>query len=431
MFRPSSSLLATTLLLALASCAGPSPEQSNTAPALGAAPPAEAGRTSGPVALLLPLSSGNAQYAQVAQAMEASAKLAFTAPGAPPLDVRDTGGTPQGAAAAAQAAVAAGDGLILGPLTGPDTAAVKPIAATAGVNILAFTNDGALAAPGLWPLGITPGQQVRRVVSYAANEGHTRIAGLLPSTPFGTLMGQALTAETASLGEPPPQIAYFGQSFSGLNQTVRSLSQFGSRGAEIEAKIRKARDLDTRAGQIEAAKLSRQPIPPPPFDTLLIGATGETLEEIASLLPYYEAGPPQVQLLGPMLWARDAAGMGSRAALRGALYAAPDPAARTAFVQRYQAENGGAAPPTVGDLAFDAAAIAVLAAREGGYTVPVLTNPVGFTGTDGLLQLEPDGKVRRGLAVFKVAPGGPQIVSPAPTSLPPAVPVSGPGAPTS
>lgn len=356
--------------------------------------------------------------------MEASAKLAFTAPGAPPLDVRDTGGTPQGAAAAAQAAIAAGDGLILGPLTGPDTAAVKQIAAKAGVNILAFTNDGALAAPGLWPLGITPGQQVRRVVSYAADQGHTRIAALLPGTAFGNLMGQALTAETASLGEPQPQIAYYSQSFSGLNRTVRSLSQFGSRGADLEAKIRKARDLDTQAGQIEASKLSRQPIPPPPFDTLLIGAAGETLDEIATLLPYYEAGPPQVQLLGPMLWAPDAKGMASRAVLRGALYPAPDPAARTAFVQRYQAENGGATPPAIADLAFDAAAIAVLAAREGGYTAPVLTNPAGFTGTDGLLQLDPDGKVRRGLAVFKIAPGGPQIVSPAPASLPPAGPTS-------
>jgi branched-chain amino acid transport system substrate-binding protein len=420
-------------LLALASCAGPAPEESGAAPAIGAPPPvpAEQGRSGGPVALLLPL-SGPGPLAAAAQAMENAAKLAFSAPGAPPLDVRDTAGTAQGAAAAASAAIAAGDGLILGPLTGPETAAVKPVAAQAGVNILAFTNDGALAAPGLWPLGITPGQQVRRVVSYAAEAGRTRTAALLPSGPFGTLMGQALTAETASLGEPPPAIAYYGQSFSGINQTVRSLTRFNSRGADIEARIRKARAQDNEAGRIEAAKLSRQPIPPPPFDTLLIGATGEHLAEIGTLLPYYEAGPPQVQVLGPMLWASDAKAMAAHEALRGALYAAPDPSMRTGFVQRYQAENGGIAPPAVADIAFDAAAIAVLAAHEGGYVTPVLTNPSGFTGTDGLLQLEPEGRVRRGLAVFKVQPGGPQIASPAPSVLPPpSMAPAGPGVPTS
>jgi branched-chain amino acid transport system substrate-binding protein len=419
-------------MLALASCASQVPMQSSLPPSAGIAPmpmPAQQGRTGGPVALLLPLSGS---LAPVGQAMENSVKLAFSSPGAPPLDVRDTGGTAQGAAAAASGAIAAGDGLILGPLTGPEAAAVRPIAAQADINILAFTNDGALATTGLWPLGISPGQQVRRVVGYAADQGRTRIAALLPSSAFGRLMGQAVTAEAATLGEPQPQLTYFGQSFGGLNQSVRALTQFNSRGAEIEAKIRKARAQDNEAGRIEAAKLSRQPIPPPPFDTLLIGATGERLAEIGTLLPYYDAGPPQVQLLGPMLWAQDAKGMAAHGALLGALYAAPDPSARTAFVQRYQALNGGATPPSVADIAFDAAAIAVLAAHEGGYTLPVLTNPSGFTGTDGLLQLEPDGKVRRGLAVFKIEPGGPQIVSPAPSVLaPPATPEVSQAMPTS
>jgi branched-chain amino acid transport system substrate-binding protein len=408
--------------------------QSAVPPAFGAAfppLPMAQGRTGGPIALLLPLSG---PLAPVGQTMENAAQLAFSSANAPPLDVRDTSGTAQGAAAAASAAISAGDGLILGPLTGPEAAAVKPIAAQANVNVLAFTNDGALAAPGLWPLGISPGQQVRRVVSYAADQGRTRIAALLPSSPFGTLMGQALTAEAATLGQSPPNIAYFGKSFGGLNQTVRSLTQFNSRGASIEEQIRKLRAQDNQASSIEAAKLSRQPIPPPPFDTLLIGATGEQLAEIGTLLPYYEAGPPQVQLLGPMLWASDAKGMAAHGTLRGALYAAPDPSARTAFVQRYVAQNGGATPPSVADIAFDGAAIAVLAAHEGGYTVPVLTNSSGFTGTDGLLQLEPDGKVRRGLAVFQVEPGGPQIVSPAPAALAPpspAVPTPVPAVPTS
>lgn len=405
--------------LALASCSEPVPYLPGFSPNTGIAPPPmpqNAGRTAGPVALLLPL-SGN--LAAIGQSIEQSVKLAFTAPGAPTLEVRDTGGTPQGAAAAAQAAIAAGDGLILGPLTKADTEAVAPIARAANINVLAFTNDETVAAPGVWPLGVSPGQQVRRVVSYAANHGRTRTAAVLPENAYGRLMGNALQAEAQNLGEPPPRIGYFGHSFASLTQTVRSVSAFDRRGAGIEAKIRAARDQDNEAGRIEAAKLSREPVPPPPFDTLLVGATGEHLAEIGTLLPYYEAAPPQIQLLGPALWARDAAAMASHGSLRGALYAAPDPSLGLAFEQKFQLVYGNLPPSGVDKIGFDAGAIAVLAAREGGFTDQILTNPTGFSGTEGVFRLDPDGQVQRGLAVFKVEPGGPAIVSPAPSDLPP------------
>ncbi|MBW4033984.1 MAG: penicillin-binding protein activator [Proteobacteria bacterium] len=408
---------ATSLLLS--SCTEPAPTLPGVTPATGIAPPPAApdsGRTSGPVALLVPLSG---PLAAIGQSIEQSVKLAFTAPGAPALDVRDTGGTPQGAAAAAQAAIAAGDGLILGPLTKNDTQAVAPIAHAANVNVLAFTNDETVAAPGVWPLGVSPGQQVRRVVSYAADHGRTRTAAILPENAYGRLMGSALQAQAQQLGEPSPQISYFGSSFSSLTQTVRSVSDFDSRGAGIEARIRAARAQDNEAGRIAAAKLERQPIPPPPFDALLVGATGEQLAEIGTLLPYYEAAPPQIQLLGPALWARDATAMASHDSLRGALYAAPDPSLGVGFQQKFQSVYGNPPPSSVDNVAFDAGAIAVLAAREGGFTAETLTNPTGFSGTDGVFRLDADGHVQRGLAVFKVEPGGPQIVSPAPSDLPP------------
>ena len=109
-----------------------------------------------------------------------AAQLAFDSPGASSLDAKDTGGTPDGAAAAAHSAIADGVGLILGPLTSAATAAVAPIARASGVAVLAFTNDQAQAQPGVWTLGITPGQQVRRLVAAAAGQGKSQFAALLP-----------------------------------------------------------------------------------------------------------------------------------------------------------------------------------------------------------------------------------------------------------
>ncbi len=374
-----------------------------------AVPPAP----SGPVALLVPL-SGPLQ--PVGQVLENAAKLAISG-NAPTLDVRDTGGTPQGAASAAQAALAAGDGLILGPLTSAEAHAVAPLAQAAHVSVLAFTNDGSIGAPGVWALGITPAQQVRRVVGAASAGGRNQIAALLPDSDFGHFLGAALQQQAGSLGGNSPDITFYSSGFSPLNQAVQSLSDFADRGEGLMRKIKAAQDLNTAAGRAQARALQREPIPPPPFDALFIGATRpDELAEIATLLPYYAISAPQVQLLGPALWAMNAAAMGHYGVYQGALYAAPDPAAAASFDAKYQAAYG-ATPPDIANIAFDAAAVSALLAIQGGYGTAALTNPSGFTGTDGLFRLMPDGEVDRGLAVFQIAPGGPTIAQPAPASF--------------
>jgi ABC-type branched-subunit amino acid transport system substrate-binding protein len=380
---------------------------------------ASSGKTSGPVALLVPLTG---PLAPVGQILENAAKLAFTGSSSSSgttLDVRDTGGTAAGAASAAQAAIAAGDGIILGPLTSAEAHAVAPVAQAANVNVLAFTNDSSVAAPGVWPLGITPSQQVQRVVQAAADAGRTQVAALLTDDDFGHSLGTALQAEAASLGEPSPSITFYDAGFSNLNDAVRTLSDFADRGEGLMAKIKSAQDLNTAAGREQARELQHQQIPPPAFNALFIGATQSAdLAEIATLLPYYSVNAPQVQLLGPALWAQIAPAMANNAVLNGAMYAAADPAAASAFDAKYQTVYGSA-PPAIADVAFDAAAIAQLAVGQGGYTVAVLTDPSGFTGTDGFLQLETNGQVQRGLAVFQLAPGAPVITSPAPTQIKP------------
>jgi hypothetical protein len=77
----------------------------------------------------------------------------------------------------------------------------------------------------------------------------------------------------------------------------------------------------------------------------------------------------------------------------------------------------GAPPSALAAIAFDAGAIARVTSMSGQINQATLTNPSGFGGADGVLVLDPDGTVRRGLAVFQVGAGGAQIVQPAPKSL--------------
>jgi hypothetical protein len=364
---------------------------------------------SGRVAILLSLSG---PHADIGQPMLQAAQVALDAPGAPALIVKDTGGTPDGAAAAASAALAEGAGLILGPLTSGETAAVAPIARGAGVAVLAFTNDPGQIQPGVWPLGITPGEQVRRLVTAVQADGKTRIAAMLPDSDFGRVMANALTQAASVRGLPAPDIRQYEPSMASINQTARDLSDFANRRGPIDAQMRAARAEGTADGRRKAQELAKQAIPPPPFDALLLGDVGDSLAEIAAVLPYYDIDASMVHILGPALWAS----AGSRGGqIVGAWYAAPDPASRAPFEQAYTAKYN-TPPPPLADLAFDAAAIArVLTGR--GYSAGALTQPNGFAGVDGWLALQPDGEVRRGLAVFRIqGGGGAQMLAPAPES---------------
>ncbi|MBN8903478.1 MAG: penicillin-binding protein activator [Rhodospirillales bacterium] len=397
--------------LALAACgSGGSYGPAGTGPTVLGTPAANASAHGGSrVAILLPLSGPRAD---IGQAMLQAAQLALPAPDSPPLSVKDTRGTPEGAAAAAQQAMAEGVGIILGPLTSAETAAVAPIARNAGVPVLAFTNDPSQAQPGVWTLGITPGQQIRRLLAATQAQGKTQFAALLPDTEFGRAMGDALTRATTAAGLPAPDIRTHAKGMAAINAATRDLSGYANRRGPIDAKIKAARALNTPEGRREAQELARSSIPPAPFNALLLADTGEELAEVAALLPYYDIDRGAVQVIGPAIWASPASGSG---AMTGAWYAAPDPAARSGLEQGYAAKFN-TQPSPLADLAFDAASIARVVAGQGGYSIGALSQPAGFLGVDGWIGLLPDGQVRRGLAVFRVERGGPTMIEPAPQS---------------
>ncbi len=420
MFRRAFVILASTL--ALAACGGTAGLSGGgplaTAPTVPLAPGAPGAPAASPVApagrtitLLAPLSG---QLADRGQALANAAQLALASPGSPPLDVRDTGGTPEGAAQAATAALAAGTGLFIGPLTAGETAAVAPLAERAGVPVLAFTNDPAAARPGVWPLGITPVQQVRRMVGAAQAEGKSRFAAALPNTPFGQAMASALTQATSASGSATADVRFYEPTNSGISATLRDLSDYAGRRGPIEARRRAALNQHTATGRAEAAALSREGVAPPPFDALLLAETGDRLAWLSTFLPYYDISPAQVQVMGPALWATPATRAGAN--LVGAWYAAPDPAAHGNFAQAYTAKFG-VPPQPLADLAFDAAAIGRVLAQENGYAAAALCRPEGFAGVDGLLAFQADGHVRRGLALFRLTAGQPEMIEPGPDTV--------------
>ena len=364
------------------------------------------------VALLAPLSGPNAERGR---ALEAAARMAMDAPGAPPLEVFDTQSSAEGAGAAVSRAIQGGAGMIIGPLTSAETAAVAGPAQAVGVPVLAFTNDAGQARQGVWPLGLTAGQQMRRFVAALAGQGKTRFAAVLPNDGFGQAMATALTATLAEAGLPPASIHFHTGSPASANQVMRDVSGYAVRRGPLDAQLRAAVALHTAEGRKRAAELRREPIPSPPMDVLVLADFGDMLGTLASLLPYYDLDTSKVRVIGPAQWA--APQVATTAELRGAWYAAPDPALRAEVTARFTAVHGVEAPG-LADFAYDAAGIArALSVANEGYGMAALCRSEGFAGVNGVLGLLPDGRVRRGLAVFEIGQGEATMVEASPNTL--------------
>lgn len=351
-----------------------------------------------------------------------AAQLALDQPGAPALTPLDTAGVPAGARAAMRVALDGGAGLILGPLTTAETAAVAPVARAAGIPVLAFTSDQNQAQDGVWTLGVTPGQQVRRLVLAAQAEGRGKLAAVLPQNVLGDALSSGFTAAAQDASLPEPRIVRYAGSFARLDAGLQEVSDYAARRPAPVTPILSANGVtdptpETTPPTPAPQPASDTPMAPPPFDTLLLGASGPLLLQAAPVLRTYglqpSAGAAGVRILGPGVWSREAPRLSG---LGGAWFAAPDPALRVPFNDAYVAKYG-APPRDLASLAYDAASVARVVADATGFSSASLMRPEGFAGADGVFALLPQGVVRRGLAIFEIDAKGAHIVQPAPQAM--------------
>jgi branched-chain amino acid transport system substrate-binding protein len=389
----------------------PPPGETETPAEPGAAPmPVHEGVR---VALLLPLSGPNAA---LGRALLDAAQLAVFEVGDDELVLlpRDTGGTPEGAAAAADAAIAAGARLIVGPLFAADVSAVAERARPAGVSVLSFSNDLSVAGPGVFVMGLPPRAQVDRVIAFAQSRGLTRYAGLLPNNSYGAAVENAMRESVVRVGGQVSVIEGYDPATTDASPVVRRLASYEARRANLQ---QQRRELEGRTDEASRQALRRlegvDTLGEVRFDALVLPDFGDRLLSIAPLLPYYDIDPNRIRLLGTALW--DDARVTREPALIGGWFAAPPPEAREPFNKRYR-EVYKREPPRLATIAYDATALAAVLARgEGGadFSVEAITNPVGFAGMDGVFRLLPDGSIERALAVIEIRRNGFRTISPA------------------
>lgn len=338
------------------------------------------------VALLVPSGSGQASDQLLARSIENAARMAITDLGGVKIDLRvyPTSGQPAQASAAATQAVADGASVILGPVFAEEANAAGLAASQAGINVLSFSNNPAIAGANVFVLGPTFDNTARRLAGYAVRTGKSQVMIVHDRNPQGEAGRAAIQNGVVSAGGRIVATGSYEFSQNGIVQAIPGIAaQAKSSGAQA---------------------------------VFLTADTAGALPLVTQLLSENGVSPAVTQYVGLTRWDIPAATL-SLPGVQGGIFAMPDPALYAQYQARYQS-TFGEQPHPVSAIAYDGiAAIGALAKQGRGMDRASLTQGAGFVGVNGVFRLLPNGTNERGLAIARIQNNAVTVIDPAPRSF--------------
>ncbi|WP_225029862.1 penicillin-binding protein activator [Xinfangfangia pollutisoli] len=359
---------------------------------LSACVPSEGPSAGGPstregvqVALLVP-GGGSGADQVLADSLVNAARMAVADLGGVKIDLRiyQTAGNP--GQASAQAILAADEGaqVILGPVYAAEANAVGVAMAARGINVLAFSNNTAIAGGNVFVLGPTFDNSARRVASYAVRAGKSQILIVSDQNTAGETARAAIQRGVSAAGGTVVGAASYEFSQSGVSAAAPGI-------------VQKARETGATA-------------------LFLTADTAGALPLLSQSLVDAGLDRNAMKFLGLTRWDIPAQTL-SLPALQGSWFALPDPGLYAQFQSRYQGAYGNPPHPIAG-LAYDGiAAIGALAKQRRDLSAGSLTQGAGFAGVSGIFRLRPDGSNERGLAIAEIRQNQVVVIDPAPRSF--------------
>lgn len=351
--------------------------------------PASPGGGSVQVALLVPSGSGQSQDELFGSNLENAARLAMADLSGVSIDLRvyKTGGSPAQAAALAKQAVDEGAQVILGPFYSEEANAAGVAVANSGVNVLAFSNNAAIAGGNVFVLGQTFDVTARRLADYAVRNGKSKVLIVHDRNVAGEVGKAAIERGVASAGGSVVGVTSYEFSQNGIVQAA--------------------------SGIVSTAKSSGATA------LFLTADTAGALPLLSQLLVDNGIDRNTTQFIGLTRWDIPPATL-ALPGVQGGWFAMPDPGLTAQFRARYEGAYGSQ-PAPVAALAYDGiAAIGALAGRvKGGAPLGKadLTQSAGFAGVAGIFRLLPNGTNQRGLAIAQIRGGQVVVVDSAPRSF--------------
>jgi hypothetical protein len=361
------------------------------------------------------------------------------------LQFYDSKGTAEGAGQAVRKAAAEGASVVVGPLFADEVRGVR--SDSPGVPVISFTTDQGVLGSGVFSIGFLLEQQIRRIVEFAAANGRTRFALVLPKSSTGGFI-RSVFGKYASLAGAEI-IAEESYAKGAAVKAVKDVSDFDRRAKEYreyseDVKKRLSYLLSLKESnpgefaaafdstqyaasadevasleRIEAELAKKTTVSDPDYDAIFM--YGDDLNDvimIGSTLMYYDVHPDRIKFMGTSQLENSK--VYSERAFRGAWY----PSVSTRYSPQFEAaykQYFGRAPGRIASLAYDAVAlVATVGASGGGIGGFDILNPNGWTGINGIFRFRPDGSSERNIDVREVVGGArtnTKIISPAASSF--------------
>lgn len=360
--------------------------------ALAACDPAAfgvAGQSAGgrvPVAVLVPAGASDPNVAALGQNLANAARLAAADLEGVEIDLRiyDTAGQADRAGQLAQQAIDEGASVIIGPLFADGANAAGLVAARAGIPVLSFSNNTAVAGGNVFVLGPTFDNTANRLMDFARRQGKSRVLVMHGETEAERAGRDAIVRAAQVHGITVSAVTSFAMSQEGVVAAVPGVvAQAGSTGADL---------------------------------LFLTSNTDTALPIITQLLPENGLPPGEIQYAGLTRWDVPASAV-SLPGVQGGWFAVPDTAAFSRFASRYS-ETYGAPPQAVAGLGYDAvAAVGALAGAGRRISTETLVQSRGFAGASGAFRLLQNGGNQRALAIATIENQIVRIIERAPTSF--------------
>ncbi|WP_374436143.1 penicillin-binding protein activator [Tabrizicola sp.] len=341
------------------------------------------------VALLIPSGSGQSQDELFGQNLENAARLAMADLSGVNIDLRvyRTGGSPAQASALAKQAVDEGAQVILGPFYSEEANAAGVAVANSGVNVLAFSNNAAIAGGNVFVLGQTFDNTAKRLARFAVRNGKSKILIVHDRNVAGEVGKAAIERGVSAAGGSVVGVTSYEFSQNGIVQAA--------------------------SGIVSTAKSSGATA------LFLTADTAGALPLLSQLLVENGIDRTTTQFIGLTRWDIPPATL-SLPGVQGGWFAMPDPGLSAQFRARYESAYGSQ-PSPVAALAYDGiAAIGALAnrAQDGApLSKGDLTQSAGFAGVSGIFRLLPNGTNERGLAVATIRTNQVVVIDAAPRSF--------------
>lgn len=328
------------------------------------------------VAMLLPLSG---KASSVGQGLQNAAMMALEDTKNSHLEVRfyDTKSSPEGALSALDEALKNHTQMILGPLLSEEVSAISDKAGSYGVPVISFSTSPQVLKKGVYTLGLLASEQIRSIISYAAEKGRKQIAVVVPDSSAGLNIAREAVYAAANQHIAVTTIAFYEPSTLEFSNLVQEINKAGN------------------------------------FDTVLIAETGSRLKAIAGTFGYYDVAYPDVLFIGTSVW--ENTNLTKETTLYNAVYPTISRVHMDYFNQKYK-DLFGQKPNSLYAYAYDGVALASALSSKGEDNLyQYILDPDGYIGINGSFRLFEDGTNEHNLDIVEVASGEIKTVRHAPT----------------